>query len=162
MLNVAVIGREVEPGEIEAAEGRMADYHLDDYHLAVIQGSQRDSLLALVGELQTTKTDYKQTVLQQNLQIHELETALHGYERYEALSAELRSELRVLYPHIHTFSLAQTVEHRTDTALATPIVVALVGTGGQPPLSTEQRRQLADWLKARTQADSLHVVNVAE
>ena len=162
MLNVAVIGREVEPGEIEAAEGRMADYHLDDYHLAVIQGSQRDSLLALVGELQTTKTDYKQTVLQQNLQIHELETALHGYERYEALSAELRSELRVLYPHIHTFSLAQTVEQRTDTALATPIVVALVGTGGQPPLSTEQRRQLADWLKARTQADSLHVVNVAE
>ena len=100
LLRVAVIGREVDDQEIALAEQRMENYSLDDYHLTVIQGTQSDSLLNLVGQLETSKSDYKQTMLQQSQQIHDLETALARYEGYEQLAVVLRPELQVLYPQI--------------------------------------------------------------
>lgn len=157
-LRVALIGRPVEAEKIAMAESRMADYHLGEYHLSVIQGSQPDSLMQLVGQLQLSKADYTETALQQNQLIRELEVALNRYESIASLSEQLRPELQVLYPHIQSLSLARTQEVRTDTALTTPVVVAIVRTHPRTTLSDEQVRQLAAWLKARAVADSLRVV----
>jgi len=162
ILRVAVIGREVPDEEILAAEQNLVNYNLVDYHLSLIQGTQSDSLLNLVGELQSSKTDYKQTALQQSQQIHELESALDGYERYEALSAKIQPELKVLYPQIRALSLARTMLQRTDTTLTTPVVVALAEIMPDGRLSSEESTQLADWLRARTEADSLRLVVVRE
>jgi len=157
-LRVALIGRPVEAEKIAMAESRMADYHLGEYHLSVIQGSQPDSLMRLVGQLQLSKADYTETALQQNQLIRELEVALNRYESIASLSEQLRPELQVLYPHIQSLSLARTQEVRTDTVLTTPVVVAIVRTHPRSTLSDEQVRQLAAWLKARAVADSLRVV----
>ena len=168
-LRVAVIGREVEEAEVALAQQRLADYSLDGYRLAVIQGTQSDSLLHLVGQLETSKSDYKQTVLQQNRQIHDLETALNSYTSLETLTAELTPELRVLYPQILTFSLARTVEVRTDAdttstsslakgASPAAVTLALVGLAPRQQLSGEQRSKLEAWLRARTAADTLALV----
>ncbi len=162
LLRVAVIGREVSNNLVAAAEQRLPDYNLEDYHLTLIQGTQSDSLLQLVGQLQTSKTDYKQTAIQQNHQIHDLELTLDGYQRYESLSAQLRPELQVLYPEVQALSLARTLVQRTDTALSTPVVVALAETAPAKRLSSEQTQKLADWLRARTEADSLRLVIVNE
>ena len=162
LLRVAVIGREVNKNLVAAAEQRLPDYNLEDYHLTLIQGTQSDSLLHLVGQLQTSKTDYKQTAIQQSQQIHDLELTLDGYQRYETLSAQLRPELQVLYPEVQALSLARTLVQRTDTALSTPVVVALAETSHQHRLSTEQTTKLADWLRARTEADSLRLIIVSE
>ena len=59
-------------------------------------------------------------------------------------------------------SLARTLVQRTDTALSTPVVVALAETSHQHRLSTEQTTKLADWLRARTEADSLRLIIVSE
>lgn len=162
LLRVAVIGREVDDAQVATAEQRLPDYNLADYHLTLIQGTQSDSLLHLVGQLQTSKTDYKQTAIQQSQQIHDLELALDGYQRYESLSAQLRPELQVLYPEVQSLSLARTLVQRTDTALAVPVVVALAETAPAKRLSSEQTQKLADWLRARTEADSLRLVIVNE
>ena len=158
LLRVAVIGREVDDQEIALAEQRMENYSLDDYHLTVIQGTQSDSLLNLVGQLESSKSDYKQTMLQQSQQIHDLESALARYEGYEQLAVALRPELQVLYPQIRTISLSRTVEVRTDTTLTTPITIVLVGLEPHQHLSDVQTSQLASWLQARTEADSVRVV----
>lgn len=157
-LSVAVIGHEVEDEKITLAQQRLENYHLNDYQLVVIQGTTTDSLLHLVGQLESSKTNYKETAIQQSQHIHELEAKLHVFERFEALAAELRPELQVLYPNIQTFSLAQTLDVRMDTTLTTPVVVALVGIPIRKNLTAEQVHQLRAWLLARTEADSLQVV----
>lgn len=158
LLRVAVIGQEVDETQIALAEQRLQEYRLADYHLSVIQGTQSDSLLHLVGQLESSKTDYKQTVLQQSQQIHELEVALDSYEHYEQLAAQLRPELRVLYPQVQTFTLTRAMEMRTDTTQTIPMTLAVVGMVPHQRLSAEQTKQLADWLRARTLADSLQLV----
>ena len=157
-LTVAVIGREVDEAQVAAARQRLADFKLGDYQLSVIQGTQSDSLLALVGRLESTKTTYTQQAAQQRWQISELETALKGYERYEQIAAQLAPELQVLFPQIHAISLAHTKEQRIDTALATPITIAVVTLLPHHTISNEQTTQLRDWLKARTEADTMQVV----
>ena len=97
-------------------------------------------------------------MLQQSQQIHELEAALNKYESLEELAVEIRPELQVLYPAIHTFTLARTLEVRSDTTSTLPITVALVGTSAAHHLTENQIAQLGDWLRARTGADSLRVV----
>lgn len=157
-LRVAVIGHEVEEEQIDAARQRMADYRLADYHLSVIQGTQSDSLLQLVGQLENTQKDYKQTALQQTQQILELEALLSTYEHPERLAAELRPELKVLYPEIQTFVLTRSVEVRTDTTLTTPVTLAVIGLSPGCSFTPEETTKLTAWLKARTEADSIQVV----
>ena len=161
-LRVAIIGREVDNVQVAAAEQRLPDYNLEGYHLALIQGTQSDSLINLVGQLQSSKTDYTQTALQQNQQIRDLELALDGYQRYEHLAAELRPEVQVLYPEVQRLSLARTVIQDIDTTLSTPVVIALAETATGHRLTTEKTRQLTDWLRARTEADSLCLVVIPE
>ena len=158
VLRVAVIGREVDDAQIALAEQHLADYRLGEYHLSVIQGTQSDSLMQLVGQLETTRSDYKHTALQQSQQIRDLEIALDRYESLERLAEELQPEMRVLYPDITNFALARTVEQRTDTAVATPIVVAIVDVKERHQMSPQQQSQLAEWLQARSKVDSLRVI----
>lgn len=157
-LRVAVIGHEVEESQIATAQERLADYRLEGYQLTVIQGTQSDSLMQLVGQLESSKTDYKQTMMQQSTHIHELESSLQHYTRLEVLAEELRPELVVLCPQVQTFSLSQTMEVRTDTALTTPVVVALAAVPEGKRPSAAETDKLRDWLLARTAADSLLLV----
>lgn len=158
VLRVAVIGREVDDEQIALAEHHLADYRLGEYHLSVIQGTQSDSLMQLVGQLETTRSDYKHTALQQSQQIRDLEIALDRYESLERLAEELQPEMHVLYPDITNFALARTVERRTDTAVASPIVVAIVDVKERHQMSPHQQSQLAEWLQARSKVDSLRVI----
>ncbi len=157
-LQVAVIGKEVEQEQIALAEQRLQEYNLGEYHLSVIQGTQSDSLLQLVGQLETSKSDYKQTALQQSQEIHDLSEALEAYERYERLAAELRPELKVLYPQIRTFALTKTVEQCTDSMMEKPLVMAIVDLVPNGRITTDETAQLREWLKARSDADSVKVV----
>lgn len=158
ILRVAIIGREVEEEQISAAEQRLPEYNLADYHLNVIQGTQSDSLLHLVGKLESSTSNYMETALQQSAQIRDLEGSLEAYERCERLASELRPELQVLYPQIHTFTLARTIEQRTDTALSIPVTLALIDLHHNQRITADETSQLAAWLRARIEADSLRVV----
>ena len=160
-ISVAVIGREVEPEQIETARERLSDYGLADYELTVVQGTQSDSLTHLLGELQHSKTDLTRTTLQQNQQIRTLEVALDDYQRLNRLAEQLRPELRALYPDVAAISLARTTEVFTDTTAAnggTPLTMAVVTLADGKRLDAEQGRRLAEWLEARVEADTLALV----
>ncbi len=161
-IRVALIGHEVSEQQIDSAAARLADYHLAGYRLDVIQGTQSDSLLALVGKLESSKTDYARTSVQQKWQIHELETQLEAYESLTHIAEKLRPELRILYPDVQTLSLARTLEVRTDTALSTPLIIAVVGTDDRRPLPPASTTQLAQWLATRIETDSVRVLFATE
>lgn len=160
VLHVAVIGAEVDSVQQRLAEQQLPNYHLADYRLVLIQGVQSDSLLQRVSRIETSRSNYKKTVLQQSQQIHDLEAALGQYEHLEEMAVAIRPELQVLYPAIRTFTLARTLEVRSDTTATLPITVALVGTSPSHRLTASQIAQLGDWLRARTEADSLRVVTM--
>ena len=157
-LHIAVIGREVADEQIAVAQQHLTDYNLEDYHLTIIQGTQSDSILHLVGQLESSKSNYKQTVLDQNQRIHDLEVALNHYERYGDLAEMLRPELKVLYPDIRSLSLSRAQEVRTDSMESTTVTLAVVGISRKHHLSTEQAAQLEAWLSTRMAGDSIQLI----
>jgi len=66
--------------------------------------------------------------------------------------------MAALFPHIATFSLANTAESSRDTTAVRRFTSVIVSTDGPHRLTSADRQQLAGWLKARIHADSLVIV----
>ena len=81
-----------------------------------------------------------------------------GYTRYEALSADVSQEVKALYPTVESIGLSPMSIASTDTLAPQSVVVALVQTGNAGRLTATDRHRLQQWLQARTQADSLIVI----
>jgi len=160
-LRIVAVGREITEGTRTAAEQRMEQYGLKGFHLRIIQGVQTDSILALNNQLtqvSTTREADRQQLLELSAQAASLSSTLDGYIRLDNLSAELRPELKALFPQVKAIGLSRIAEAETDTALQHRFVVALVSTGGSQRLAPADRKKLQEWLQARTEADSLVVV----
>lgn len=159
-LRIVVVGRTVTTKEVGEAQKAMMGYTaLQGYRLRVIQGTVSDSIMALGRQLSMQEVGHgnQQQLLEKTSEENEhLRTQLASYVRYEQLSADLRAELRVIVPQVRSISLAPTTEQSTDTLAARRYVTAIVGT--TRPLSTASREQLRQWLKARTQSDSLRLI----
>lgn len=159
-LRIVVVGRTVTTKEVGEAQKAMTGYTaLQGYRLRVIQGTVSDSIMALGRQLSMQEVGHgnQQQLLEKTSEENEhLRTQLASYVRYEQLSADLRAELRVIVPQVRSISLAPTTEQSTDTLAARRYVTVIVGT--TRPLSTASREQLHQWLKARTQSDSLRLI----
>ena len=160
-LRIVAIGREITPASQAEAQRRMDSYGLGDYELRIIQGAQTDSLMQLNNELSQASRNHdadRQKLLELSSQNYELTGRLSDYLRYEQLSEELRPELSALYPQVKTIAIVKTSESSRDTTAVGRFVTAIISTDGDRRLAPADRAQMAQWLKARTQADSLVVV----
>jgi len=160
-LRVVAVGREITEATRNTAEQRMEFYGLSGYRLQVIQGVQTDSILALNQELtqvNTTREADRQKLLELSAQTASLSAQIDAYTRLDNLSAELRPELRALFPQVRSLGLSRVCEAATDTALQQQFVVAIVSTTAHEPLTSDDLHKLQQWLKARTAADSLVIM----
>ena len=160
-LNIVAIGREITEATQEAARQRMAHYGLGDYQLRVIQGAQSDSIIMLNNELTQATTNRetdRRKLLELSAENTELTRRLNEYTSCEILAAELRPELEVLFPQVATLSLVRTAECGSDTAAVAHFTTAIIATNDGKDLPHDDRQRLAQWLKTRTQADSIAIV----
>ena len=89
-------------------------------------------------------------------QISRLEGLLQGYAKYSQLGIDIRHEVKAVYPAVASISLSRVTEARTDTSSARQYVLAVVGS--PKGLNQTERKQLQNWLKVRTKADSLRLL----
>ena len=160
-VRVVAVGREITEGTRTAAERRMEQYGMKGFRLHIIQGVQTDSILALNHELSqviTTREADHQKLLELSAQTAILTTQLESYARLDDLSAELRPEMKALFPQVKSIGLSRVTETLSDTTLQRRYVVALVSTAANKQLVPAERQKLQDWLQARTAADSLVLV----
>jgi len=160
-LRVVAVGREITEATRSAAEHRMEQYGLEGYRLRIIQGVQTDSILALNNQLLKVSSNRDadhQKLLELSAQNTDITARLEKYTRLEELAAGLRPELRVLFPEVNTLGLARMTEAAADTVRQQPVVIAIITTDEGRRLVHGERQKLQEWLKARTAADSLLVI----
>lgn len=157
-LNIVALGSPITSEAIKRAQARLADYKLGAYRLHIIQGAHSDSLLlSQAFQLGAGRSDAdNQKLLMQAEQISRLEGLLQGYAKYSQLGIDIRHEVKAVYPAVASISLSRVTEARTDTSSARQYVLAVVGS--RKGLNQTERKQLQNWLKVRTKADSLRLL----
>ena len=158
-LNVVALGAALPNEMIEAARQRLADYQLADYQLNVIQGAQSDSLLLARNNAGTQQSlsglDQQQLALQTE-RVAQLERETADYRRLDALAREIGGEVKAVCPKVESIGLSKITETPVDSGAVRSYVLAVANS--RTPLPTADRDRLAQWLKVRTQADSLRLV----
>lgn len=158
-LNVVALGAALPNEMIEAARQRLADYQLADYQLNVIQGAQSDSLLLArtnAGTQQSLSGQDQQQLALQTERVAQLERETADYRRLDALAREIAGEVKAICPKVESIGLSKITETPVDSGAVRSYVLAVANS--RTPLPTADRDRLAQWLKVRTQADSLRLV----
>mgnify|MGYP003093807859 FL=1 len=158
-LDVVALGAALPNEMIEAARQRLADYQLADYQLNVIQGAQSDSLLLArnnAGTQQSLSGLDQQHLALQAERVAQLERETADYRRLDALAREIGGEVKAVCPKVESIGLSKITETPVDSGAVRSYVLAVANT--RTPLPATDRDRLAQWLKVRTQADSLRLV----
>ncbi len=155
-LRVVAVGREFGDAAIRQAESQMGNYSLDKYRLTIIQGAQSDSILLLnnkLSQISASREEEHRRMQELSQQVGQYESRLAEYARLETINSEIASELPILFPTIESISLSrQSVE--TD-GKQPDIVSAYVEPKKGKFVQPDDARRLRQWLKARTEADSI-------
>ncbi|MBF1068417.1 MAG: DUF389 domain-containing protein [Prevotellaceae bacterium] len=158
-LDVVALGAALPNEMIEAARQRLADYQLADYQLNVIQGAQSDSLLLArnnAGTQQSLSGLDQQHLALQAERVAQLERETADYRRLDALAREIGGEVKAVCPKVESIGLSKITETPVDSGAVRSYVLAVANS--RTPLPATDRDRLAQWLKVRTQADSLRLV----
>ena len=158
-LDVVALGAALPNDMIEAARQRLADYQLADYQLNVIQGAQSDSLLLArnnAGTQQSLSGQDQQHLVLQTERVAQLERETADYRRLDALAREIGGEVKAVCPKVESIGLSKIAETPVDSGAVHSYVLAVANS--RTPLPATDRDRLAQWLKVRTQADSLRLV----
>ena len=158
-LDVVALGAALPNEMIEAARQRLADYQLADYQLNVIQGAQSDSLLLArnnAGTQQSLSGQDQQHLVLQTERVAQLERETADYRRLDALAREIAGEVKAVCPKVESIGLSKITETPVDSGAVRSYVLAVANS--RTPLPATDRDRLAQWLKVRTQADSLRLV----
>ena len=160
-LRIVAVGREISDSLRQEVESRLSDYGLAGYRLTLIQGVQSDSILAKSRQLEqtlSTSASEHQKILELASENAALSQRLAEYGLYEEYARELRTELAVLFPSVHTLSLSPVVEVQSDTTRTERYVAVLIGLEKGKELPSVEEEKLHSWLKARIPADSLVLI----
>lgn len=158
-LNVVAVGAALPNELIEAARKHMGNYQLDNYRLNVIQGAQSDSLLLArnYGGVQKglSGQDQQQLALQTE-RVAQLERETADYRRLDALAREIGGEVKAVCPKVTRIGLSKITEMPVDSGVVRTYVLAVANC--PTTLADDDRQRLTQWLKVRTQADSLRLI----
>lgn len=160
-LRIVAVGREISDSLQQEVESRLSNYGLAGYRLTLIQGVQSDSVLAESRQLEptlSTSASEHQKILELASENAALSQRLAEYGLYEEYARELRTELAVLFPSVHTLSLSPVVEVQSDTTRTERYVAVLIGLEKGKELPSVEEEKLHSWLKARIPADSLVLI----
>lgn len=160
-LRIVAVGREISDSLQQEVESRLSDYGLAGYRLTLIQGVQSDSVLAESRQLEptlSTSASEHQKILELASENASLSQRLAEYGLYEEYARELRPELAVLFPSVHTLSLSPVVEVQSDTMRTERYIAVLIGLEKGKELPSVEEEKLHSWLKARIPADSLVLI----
>lgn len=155
-LRVVAVGREFGEAAIDEAESRMGNYGLDKYRLAIIQGAQSDSILLLnnkLSQISASREEEHRLMQELSQKMGQYESRLAEYTRLETVNSEIASELPILFPTIESISLSRPTGDAGSGQR--DIVSAYVEPKKGKLLHSDDARRLRQWLKARTEADSI-------
>ena len=161
-IRVVMVGQEVPDSTIAVARSRMAEYSLENVRLVILQGVSGNTgtdldITALRSKvLEDFYQNGEERLRQQTLQIDSLERKLGQFKAYGELGKSIIPELKVLYPTVRTFSIAEAIEYNVDSLRTDTIPTAIVSTSKRMDAATLEK--LTEWLQARIGNEELKVM----
>ena len=158
-IRVVLMGSEVPDASISIARSKMKDYKLGESKLIVLQGMNNEALDVSSIRAMVMEDFYENSerrLQEQRDRITQLEKTLEQYKEYDALSRTLAPELKVLYPSIHTLSIARSLEVRVDSLKADTVTLAVMKFAKQP--TEAEKTKISEWLKARVGTKKLRLI----
>lgn len=147
-IDLLLLGEDLPKDTIEALTARLANYNIADSRLSVSQGLNAKQQIDLsqikagiLEDLFSKQRNERNAVL--------TKAAQDGYNKFP----EIGSELKALYPSIRAYSLTKAVSRSVDTAQSDTVVL-FVGDAYKD-INRNDKRKLTNWIKSRTQADSV-------
>lgn len=167
VIEVTFFGEYVDERMLNEARKKIKSYHMKNTHLLVNQGYFRgaDDDMALVEKI---NVNVKQGIIEdlyrrnermledKNQQIAFLENELIRYKLTDLPVKNIAEELKVQHSEVEQFSLNRNVVLRPGTDKSDTLLLAYVKFNRKPP--QKEINRMYDWLKLRTQADSLKIV----
>ena len=161
-IRVVMVGQEVPDSTIAVARSRMGEYSLENVRLVILQGvsGNTGTDLDITALRSKVLEDFYQNgevrLRQQTLQIDSLERKLGQFKAYGELGKSIIPELKVLYPTVRTFSIAEAIEYNVDSLRTDTIPTAIVSTSKRMDAATLEK--LTEWLQARIGNEELKVM----
>ncbi|MCC5932144.1 MAG: TIGR00341 family protein [Cyclobacteriaceae bacterium] len=167
LIEVTFFGEFVDERMLTEARKKLPDYHMKNTYLQVNQGYFRgvDDDLALVEKI---NVNVKQGIIEdlyrrnermledKNQQITFLENELIRYKLTDLPVKNIGEELKIQHSEVEQFSINRNVVLRPGTDKSDTLMLAYVKFKRKPP--QKEINRMYDWLKLRTQADSLKIV----
>lgn len=168
-LQLTLIGRVIPTDSLESAlDGKLHFYGIDNTKVVILQGEAAANQAAVdKSDDQNLKDIYQQAravISHQQQTIDSLRTVINNQSAQQSAGVEVSSEVKVLFPHIKELSIGKTifadVHKATDahTARADTVELALVSLS--KPMSNEEHKKFADYLKARLGVKHIEIVEV--
>lgn len=111
-----------------------------------------------MGFIRPNTQDKVSLIQEQSLEIEKLKEAVTNYQRYDKATKVLRPEIKTLYPNVRSLTLTPVKEMPIDTLPPRKYVLALVKFAPKYKQSESERQRMKEWLRARTNSDSLVLV----
>lgn len=167
-IEVTLFGQPVPGEDIERAESKLVDYHLGTTHLLVRQGYTNDESidLATVEEMnQQMRTGIIEDLYRKNeellrgkdAQIKVLENEILRMRAREMPIIDLAREVKAINANVQELSIAESIISNIKDSLTYDTVYLAYAKFKRSPRRAE-RAQIEDWLKARTQADTIKLI----
>jgi len=149
VIDLLLIGDELDTQTIDTLKSRMAKYNLNKTELQIHQGLDAKSEI----DLAQIKASILEDVFKSK---SELDTVQKKVNKLDRKLPELKAELVSLFPQIRDFALSNTVIVSTNNARQD--TVTLFVATHLAKFEEQDKMRMANWLKQRTNSDSLRVI----
>jgi len=157
VITLSFFGENVPASLIKAWRSKLDDYGLDNADIRVFQGGT----VAQMNSEEVTKlvdvyTDSRKEIQSKDETIARLKLELERQREHELPVAQLCTELQVMYPRLHSLSLAWMVEFNqgsTDTLLLAELKWNVPDTTGL----SSQLETIGSWFVTRMKVDTVAV-----
>ncbi len=160
VLRLVLVGKNVNDDEIDRAKDAMAHYSsLKAYDLQVVQGADFDSIMSLSNRIEMMNSHQAESAHALDTELKKnafLTERLTEYEKYEEVSKEMMTEVRIFFPQVTGMSLSSTLQVYGDSIESQRCVTAVVDVS--EPLEDAPKEKLHLWFKEKTDADSVRLL----
>ncbi len=158
-LTLTLIGRVLpQDSLLMALNSQLPAYGLKGTELKIVQGDSP----TLGGDMTTSVRDIYQlaqtTITRQQSDIDSLKAIIAAEARNTARTLEIAPEIKILFPQIKDIGMTRTVFSEIESGKVDTVSLALVEYAS--PMSAQQRTKLKEYLEARLQLPSVHLIDL--
>ncbi len=146
-VDLLLLGKQVEKEQLDSLNAKLASYNLKNTKLLIKQGLDAKNEL----DLSQIKASILETVYQGD------SINLKKSKKLELKIPDIKSELKVLYPELISYSIDNIVINRLDVNRKDTITMAVVNF--KKALPVKEKERLKFWLKSRIKTDSLELLS---